>query len=255
MPEHKVTQEDIDAVKARLAKIAEIKGTPVPPVFKQTIAKNDFLYTWITEESYKGIVDKREFQEAMKRDQAGAEKYLQTMVIQECLLWPPTFNIADPKSTGLYPAGVQPSLMDSIMFSSGFTVDPSPEELIIPPKEAERISDEEVLQLVNKHSVAKLYGAHEKVFYIRSKNSFTGLEKLTPVRSYIYTSLTREDYKESQRISGEDSQKDFVVDKCVIWPQNINWGKEPAGYSSVLFSAILERSGFGAAGVEDAREV
>ena len=256
--QHIPTDDDIAKVKDAIAKAAQLEGKPTRPVFKKTFSNGKvcFLYTWMTYDKYDKIVSDKMYLQALEKDPAQAQKFVQLQVLQECVLWPPTFNPAAREELQPYPAGVVGTLTDAIMLASGFTQDVAPDSVIVAPPKPDDITEEEVTALINEHPIASSFGvAFEKPFFVRDFNFDSGEYEPLTTRYYIYTQVNRETYSKAKEMQNDEEALLFVLNSCVLWPKNVDWGKEPANYLEWLFKSIMVQSGFGGDPMDGVEEV
>lgn len=247
--QHAPTEEEI-------AKVKELAGGK--PVFKKAFANGKivFLYTWMGYGTYNGIVGNKMYQQSLEKDPAGAQRYLQIQVLQECVLWPSTFVPSQREELQPYPAGVIGSLTDAIMFASGFTNDAAPDTVLSLPIQPEEATEEAINAIIDEHPIAKRFGvAFEKPFFIRDYDFEKEQYLLLPTRYYVYTMIDRDTYAKAKSAETEEAGLDIILKSCVLWPQNIQWELEPANYHEWLFRSIMQQSGFGSDPSEGFEEV
>lgn len=257
-----VSDEDVSKVKAEEA----LKNNPPRPVFKKSFAngKIQFLYSWITDAAYQDIIGKESYQKGLEKDPETARRYLQIKVLEQCVLWPKTFNPATREELQPYPAGVISGLMDAIMFASGFTTDAAPDTVLLAPPQPTEATDEEILQIMAERATKKQqtqpgyrdFGvAFEKPFFVRDFDFDANQYRLVPTRYYVYVPVDRATFLEARDASNEEQGMLTVLNDCVIWPKEIDWASEPANYCQWVFEAIMLQSGFGTDPSSDVEEV
>jgi len=244
---HTTTEEDIQKVKDFLEKRLTLEGKPMQPVYKASFNKGkiEFLYSWITNQMYQHLMDNKTYQNALKTNPIEAQKFLNTQILQDCVLWPDTFDPTLRDELQPYPAGIIPGLIERIQIQSGFVENAAPDSVIIPPTVPEPPTEEEIKALLEKHPIGKKFNeAFGLPFFTRDYDYAEQQYILVPTRYYIFTALDGATYKKARDLGQGEEALAFVLESCVLWPEQVNWNDEPANYGQWLFNAVMTQSGF-----------
>lgn len=249
--EQKATPEDIAAVKAANLATCELAGQPEKPVWMQEFAGGaiQFIHTWIT------VAQQLEWNEkylqAAQKNPASAEHFLNTRILESCVLWPKGFSPSNIQEMAKYPAGVIQGLVTAILQRSGIGVPALPELLVTQPAEPELPSDEEFAEL----EASNRFGVFAKPFFVGSYNEEIDGYDAVQTRYYLYTLVDEKTWREAQGKNDEQAAVDVIVNTCVVWPKQIDWMSEPAGYKDAMYTAIMSMTGFQPDTAEQSQEL
>lgn len=274
--QHVFTPADVEQVKLMAKQRAAQHGLPEPLVFAVRLCEDkvQFICQWLDTPTWQEIVNNPDYQKKSqdpgKEAREEADNFLRMKVFRQCVLWPPTFNPMASERNQPYPAGVIGTLLDKIMFSSGFTQDAAPDKVLLAPPEPREPTEEEIEGIMRAHPLASRFGlAFEKPFFVRDFNPQTGDYDFVVTRYYVYTAVDRETHGAMHTKADETAGLDSVLDACVLWPvpqgidkepekyaallafikdrdiPRVTWAKEPANYGDWLVNSIFAQSGFG----------
>jgi len=193
------------------------------PLFKKTIAGQDFVFTYLTRSQYVAIQ-----QWIADNQDSVTVAHIDEKVVGTALLWPKL----TPQQWAMLPAGVVPNLSVNIQEKSYIRTDNvesfrefSVEDLSPGTFERRTISEEE-----------------------KEKLKATVPHALRLVRilgnDYIIRPMLRPEYSALQKLPRDSDSEAEGVKRCVVWPKNLNLEELPAGIPTQLANQIMAISGF-----------
>lgn len=202
--------------------IAVLKEKVDKPLFKREICSQDFVFTYINREEY------TEIQKWIDDNGANIKPSdIEDKIVDYGLVWPQI----NPVQWSALPAGAITTLAKHIQ-----------EKSYLDPSGYGEFDDLVVETLVDNTKPEKLTDE------IRNELKKTCPHPMKSVtignKIYVIRPMLRKEYTDLQKLSKDLDGEVTGVNRCLMYPKNVDWENSPAGNVSILATKIMQISGF-----------